>query len=424
MGKNQITFNVILIKVLVFGPIVAFITYFGAGMDFQSILQLFSYIGVALVLLYRKPNRPVKFPTYLLFYLLFIIYVFYSDLYRLQREFKVIYLFKNYIIGGFNLMFILENVSITKKQFAFIYRWSKIFMIIAVIVIVYQQVVDPNFFLRDDLVNPDFSQSDNDNRLPSIYSWIGSMAAGFTFVPLYIAIVEYEDRRKKKILPWLLAGLLFVLLTKARWTMVNGLLVFAVLFIKHKDITKRIYKYIIILPILLVGTSFALSTVGIDINGIVEERILESDKADINEKSASSRLLAFTIFGKFFKDNPIFGTGNIKYGMGGTGKQSYKLTRALAGRSSQIHVGYLSLLYLYGIVGGFFFLGFLFLILRKLYLEAKISGMWAPFLGYLGFALANATLVTFDALQMGLLLMIVYSKYFVENSNNEETLLT
>jgi len=419
MDSAAVKFNHYLVNVLILAPILAFVTYAGAGMDFQTVVQLFSYLGVGLVLFIRKKEQRVNFPTYLLFYLLFIIYVFYSDLYRLDREFKVIYLFKNYFIGGFNLMFIIENISIPKKQFYFILKWSKILLIIAVIVILYQQLIDPNFFLRDDLVNPEFAQSDNDNRLPSIYSWIGNMAAGFTFVPLYIFIVEYEDRSRKKILLWLIAGVLFVLLTKARWTMLNGLLVFAVLFIKHQDTTKRFLKYLVILPVVLVGTSFALTSVGIDVNGIVAERILESDKKDINEKSASSRLLAFTIFNKFFKENPVFGTGNIKYGMGGTGQQTYKMRRALAGKSSQIHVGYLSLLYLYGIVGGFFFLAFLFLIMRKFYRDAKITGMWAPFLGYLGFVLANGTLVTFDTFQIGLLLMIVVNKYFVEHSRIE-----
>lgn len=340
--------------------------------------------------------------------------MFYSDLYRLDREFKVKYLFDNYLIGGFNFMLIIENLNFTKKHFLAMVSISKKILIIAVIVIIIQQVFDPNFFVRDDLSEALFTdRGSSESRLISIYSFMGVMSAGLGFVPIFILVVEYLDKRKKKILIWLTLGLLFAILTKARWVMLNTLLVFFVLLIGHKDKSKRILKYFLIFPLLLVLGSFALTSTGLNVTGIIEERILEKDK-DINDKSAGTRLLAFTIFNKFFWDHPFLGAGNVKYGMGGTGENEYKLRRALNKKSSQLHVGYLSLLYRYGLIGAFFLLGFLYLLLRKLYKDSRQTRYWAPFLGVLGFALANLTLVFFTFFQMGLLLVLLANKYYLK----------
>lgn len=411
-----------LIFVLVLGPFTAYFSYTFMKMDFFTVMQLFSYIGVALLLIFRNSINPIRFPRYLLFYLLFVVYIFYADLYRLDREFKVKYLFDNYLIGGFNFMLIIENLKFSKKHFRLMLDISKKILIIAFIVIVIQQVYNPNFFVRPDLTEALFTErGSSESRLISIYSFMGVMSAGLGFVPLFILVVEYLDKRNKKILIWLVLGLLFAILTKARWVMLNTLLVFFVLLIGHKDKIKRVLKYFLVFPVFLILFSLALNTTGVNVTGIVEDRILEKDK-DISDKSAGTRLLAFTIFKKFFWDHPLFGAGNIKYGMGGTGENEYKLRRALNKKSSQLHVGYLSLLYRYGLIGGVLFIGFLYLMLRKLYKDSKRTTYWAPFLGVLGFVLANFTLVYFSFYQMGLLLVLLANKYYLEENKTHKLL--
>jgi hypothetical protein len=101
--------------------------------------------------------------------------------------------------------------------------------------------------------------------------------------------------------------------------------------------------------------------------------------------------------------------------MGGTGEQDYKLRSFLKGHSSQIHVGYLSLFYLYGIVGGILFMIFLFKLLTKLYRESKQTTYWGPYLGVLGFAVANLTLVTFTFFEVGLIVSMIMHKYYLDN---------
>lgn len=405
-------FNRFIITIFAIAPFVAYLVLELFDIDFSTIMQLLSYIGVLLLLVFRNNKNPIKFPKYLFFYLLFTFYVFYSDLIRLDREFLVMHFFKNKLIGGFNMMFIIANLRIEKKYFEFLIKVCKYVLVIAGIVILMQQLVDPNFFLRTDWVDLGAAINSNEDRLLSIYSWIGLLTVGFGFVPIFILIIEDLDKRKKKILIWIVLGISFAILTKARWILLNTIFVFVILFINHKNKAKQFLKYIFIIPFTLVASYFALNSFGVDMESIVKDRILESNKKNINQTTAGTRILAFQAFGKFYMDNPIFGTGNISYGMGGIGKQDYKLRSFLKGRSSQIHVGYLSLLYLYGLIGGILFLGFLYFLLRKLYNNAKITGIWAPFLGILGLAIANLTLVTFSIYEMGFIIVLVADKYY------------
>ncbi len=404
---------------IVFMPLISFIFKGYLNVDFRRMLQLLSFVGVVLVLINRPFNGTIKFPRYLLFYLLFTLYTFYSAFILLDREFKIDYLFSNKLIGGFNLIFIIENLKVSKKFYYQTLKYSKIILVIAFLVILVQQAYKTDFLVDPDIKESLVGASSNEVRLPSIYSWIGSLlVTGLAFVPIFLIMIEEMKIKKEKIFNWVILGLTFAFLTKNRWIMLNMLLVFVLVFKDQRERIKQFLRYAIYLPIVIIIASIALSTFGVDIKGIAEDRILESNKkAGIENKSASSRLLAFTVFGKLFMQNPMLGRGSVKYGMGGTGAQDYKLKRILAGRSSQIHVGYLSLLYMYGLVGGFLFLTFLYLILKKLYLNAKKIKKWAPFLGILGFAVANLTLVTFHFYQVGLLYALFANGYYLQAHN-------
>ena len=62
----------------------------------------------------------------------------------------------------------------------------------------------------------------------------------------------------------------------------------------------------------------------------------------------------------------------------------------------------------------FLFLAFLFLLMKRLYIDAKKTKYWSPFLGLLGFVIANLTLVSFSMFEMGLLIAVFANKHFVE----------
>lgn len=416
--KKIYKFNRTIIGLVSIGPFIAYFFYvYLSAMDFFKVIQLLCFVGAFLIFLYRSDKNKIVFPAYLLFYLFFIFYEFYSAFIQLDREFKLIYLFSNRLVGGFLIMFIIENIQIPEGYFKRIFNVSKILLVLAIAVILIQQIVNPNFFLRTDLVNQMHLTTGSEDRLLSIYSWLGLLSIGFSFVPIFFLVVEDSEKRNKRgTMLWILAGLMFALLCKSRWVMVYSSLVFVIYYLNHKRNILKKLRFFAILPVVLLVGYVSLDTAGVEIDEIIQNRVLEKNKGGLTKGSASTRLLAFEAFDRFFWENPIFGVGNIKYGMGGTGRQDYKLERFLAGKSSQIHVGYLSLFYMYGIIGGLIFLVFLFLLLSKLYRDAKLTGRWATFLGLLGFGLANFTLVEFSVFEMGLIITLAANKYFVQST--------
>jgi len=113
----------------------------------------------------------------------------------------------------------------------------------------------------------------------------------------------------------------------------------------------------------------------------------------------------------------------MKHAFGGR-SQDYDLVRALQGRSSQIHVGYLSLLYYYGIFGGLLYLFFLYRMTLNIYRHSKRADMMGIFYGILGFLLMNLTEVSFDLLTPGILMLLGFNKYNKQyhiNKNNVAT---
>lgn len=397
------------------GPLIAFVFVGILNLDYLFTFTAITYIGVILVLFYSSKNNPIKFPKYLLFLLLFLLYQYYSTFYILDREFKMLYLVSNDLVGSIFLLFIVENIQINKLFFDRVFKISKVIIVAAIIVIFIQQTFNPHFLMRPGTTDILDKFKGNEMRLHSIYSWVGDLSNGFSFVPVFLIIVETLNKKKKhkKVLIWILFGIIFAVLTRARWALVNAFMVFFVVIITQQEKFKAFLKYLFIIPSILIMGYFTMEVVGIDAEGIVKERILETDKKNVQNSSAGTRLLAVYAFNKFYWKNAIFGKGNIKYGMGGTNKQDYQLKKFLAGRSSQIHVGYLSLFYIYGLIGGLFFLMFLYTFTRKFYRDAKKTKYWAPFFGILGLTLANITLVYLSFFEFGLVFAVIANKFYV-----------
>ncbi|MBJ2172618.1 O-antigen ligase family protein [Aureibaculum sp. A20] len=416
-------FNRFIILLITLAPFVAYVLLGLLKTDYGKNITVLMYLGVILIFFYAKKGTPVKFPKYVIFYLLFTLYTYISEFYLLDREFKLLYLVSNPIAASLLALIIIENIHIRTKYMNVLLKTSNVIFIVAFIVILLQQILGQEF-----LTNPDYMKSwgggdVTESRLVSIYSYIGdAISTGLGFVPIFIIIVEVlgKQNKQKKMLLYILCGVMFVFLTKARWILLNGLLVFLLLFMNNRKNLSQFYKYLILIPIIFVSSLVLLDAYGLETIGIVEDRILDKESGGVTKGSAGTRLLAIATFGKVYWDNPILGKGNIKYGMAGTGEQDYKLKKYLAGRSSQIHVGYLSLFYIYGLVGGLLFLFFLITILRHLYMNAKITGYFGPFVAFLGFAVANLTLVTFSIFETGLLLALIFDKYYM-SMNNKQT---
>ena len=175
-------------------------------------------------------------------------------------------------------------------------------------------------------------------------------------------------------------------------------------------------RFIVMIIISVGAFLFLAKQLNFKVGDIVEKRILESDKGGLVHGDAGTRLLAFDVFGHLYVENAIFGKGKL-HDFEGKGKD-YELVRALQGKSSQIHVGYLSLLYYYGLVGGLLFVGFLVFMTVSLYQSAKIHQHWGPFFGFIQFLLTNATGVWLHIYFMGYILCFMFDRYYRLNHEN------
>jgi len=409
-----------IVTIILFAPLLSYVTLGVFKKDFMTTTMILSIFGIVLLIFFRDENNPIIFPKYLLYLFLFILYITFMDFVILGKKFDAKYFYADRVVGTFYVFFLIENFKISKKYYNFIIKYSKPILVIAILVIVLQQGYNDSF-----LVNPYYQKvwgsiGETENRLPSIYSYLGGgLSTGLGFVPIFIIVVEYLYKRKKNVSLWILGGFIFAFLSKYRWIMLDSLLVLFVLIANNKSKMKQVLKYSIILPFFLIASLFALKAVGIKADKIIEERILESDNNN-NTTSYSTRILAIYSFNKVFWDNPIFGVGNIKYGFGGSGKQDYKLRKLLRGHSSQLHIGYLSLLYYYGIIGGVLYFCFLyFLLYKKLFKNATKTRMYGPFLGMLCFAITNLAMVSFALLEIGLIISLVVDNYYINDYKNK-----
>ena len=106
---------------------------------------------------------------------------------------------------------------------------------------------------------------------------------------------------------------------------------------------------------------------------------------------------------KKFPEHPWFGVGPAT-------RQDVK--DLLGDEAPLIHVGYLSYLYFYGIIGCLFLFLTLFFILRWSWVIGRQYGFWGAFYGFLGFCFANVTFVYFNFSEMGIVLIVLYLHYY------------
>lgn len=113
---------------------------------------------------------------------------------------------------------------------------------------------------------------------------------------------------------------------------------------------------------------------------------------------------------KKFPENPILGVG----------PETRDDVKQLLGEGIPIiHVGFLSYLYFYGFLGCFFFFSAIYYLLYRGWMVGRKYKFWAVFFGIVSFCLANLTLVYMELGDMGILLGILYLRYYANNYPDE-----
>jgi len=357
-------------------------------------------------------HKPVNLPNYLVYYGLFVIVVIVNDIIFQPEIVNFRYFYLNWIMYGFFLYLLIENSYVGAVHIRTIRRLLYFTFFIAFVVILIQDLVDPLFFVNETYKNFAYKSalSRYELRLPSIFNWAETLSFGFGFIPLAAILVNIQLVHKKtlRVVLFVLISLIYSFLTRERWVMVGGLLI-VIMTAAYMNYGKKIqakiqtfFEITLLLSIFLIGGYYSLKSVGVDIDNTIRYRILEQDRGGLENTSAGGRLLAFGLFARHFIESPILGSGGVK---------TESLMNDIGARSSQIHVGFLSLFYYWGIFGGMFFVLFLYHYAKCLYKVAIQTNYWASYIAILFLIISNMTLVWFVINDMGFILALLFHRY-------------
>ncbi len=392
--------------VIPFYPLWAWVTKNLVKLYINKIVILL-LIPIAIYLLITKK---IKFPKYLFFLSVFTIYhltsVYINKLIPLDTNWVYFILSDpNFLACVF--FFIIENSDFDEK---FIHKLNRcIFSVVVISLIVSLIQIKFRYFFVDPILytNRDYVHYIEQGRVFSIYSWIDLNSLGISF-PIMLSILLSINSTEKIIFPLtLISGMVVSFLTRARYVMLSTIIVFSQLFFVSKiEIRKKIYI------LLLAGCSiFVLVLIAraydFDIQKVIEDRILERGSG---LASARVRVTSYEIFLLKFPEHPLFGVGPAT---------RLDVVQLLRGAAPLIHVGYLSYLYFYGIIGSLFLFLTIFLLVKKAWNVGRKYLFWGSFYGLLAFCFANTTFVYFNLSEIGIILAVIYLKYFNDKSSLE-----
>ena len=375
--------------------------FFGEFLNINFI-NIYGLAGNLIFLYFLLKGTKLKVPNYVIAFSLLVIYYLIWDIVnattgRLQTT-ALTYLYRNHWIQSLFLLILIENTEFDEKFIDNIVKIFKVTIVLAFIVSLIHQFYNPYFLVPDSLRERALSRDIYNYRSPSLFGYLSSTEIGSSFVPIVSILIGYYLYKKERFnILWLVMSGLICFINKSRFIYLN----FAVILLQYPIVNgikiKNLIKITVSTFIIAILIIAALKFNGFDFNRFIEERLLSP--------SAATRFLAWELFLKFFPENPFFGSGI---------HVSEELRRAIAGRSSQIHVGYLSSLYEYGIVGSILLFGFWYIVQRKFWLEAKKTSFYGSAFAFLTLILTNATGVKFSIYSYGLLFAFIFNKYIMD----------
>lgn len=351
--------------------------------------------------LYFLVNSKRKLPPYLIAFLLFTLYhvgiSFYTDTLPTNQN-AFFFIFSDLNVFACSLFLIIENTVFDEPYMRRMNRNILILVGLSLVVSIIQ-VKNPSF-LYDTTIEVEAYVGEGDIRIASLYSFAGVNSGGITFPILIAILLNFYDTGHKFFPLIVISGLVVTFLTKARYVMISSIIAFSQLFFSGMVSMKKIFSLLFGLVIIVAVVVAAANQFGFNINEVIEQRILEKD----NEMgSAKARITSYEVFMKKYPEHPWVGVGPAT-------RQDVK--DLLGDEAPLIHVGYLSYLYFYGIVGCSFLFLTLFFIIQWSWKIGRQYGFWGAFYGFLGFCFANVTFVYFNFSEMGIVLIVLYLHYY------------
>jgi O-Antigen ligase len=391
------------ILLLVLAVLFPFYPLLAYAFHFVNSKPMMFYLNLLMlpVALYYLVNSRRKLPSYLVAFLLFTLYhvgiSFYTDTLPKNQN-AVFFIFSDPNVFACSLFLLIENTVFDEPYMQRMNRNILIIVGLSLIVSIIQ-IKDPTF-LYDTSIEVEAFVGEGDIRISSLYSFAGVNSGGITFPILIAILLNFYDTSHKLFPLIVIGGLVVTFLTKARYVMISSIISFSQLFFSGRVSMQKIFSLLIGLVVIVAVVVAAANQMGFNINEVIEQRILEKD----NEMgSAKARITSYEVFMKKFPEHPWFGVGPAT-------RQDVK--DLLGDEAPLIHVGYLSYLYYYGLVGCLFLFLTLFFILRWSWAIGRQYGFWGAFYGFLGFCFANVTFVYFNFAEMGIVLIVIYLHYY------------
>ncbi|MBN1999838.1 hypothetical protein JW935_19940 [candidate division KSB1 bacterium] len=343
-------------------------------------------------------KKKIVVPAYIKFMILsccyYLIWGISDDFEQYGGFFK--FLYKNPVLFSIFVFLLIENAVFNGK---FIDRIIIIFKItiVAAFIVSFIQVFVIEYFLIPVQLYEDVNIAQfGIIRFPSLFAYIDPNAMGFSFLPIAGLVLSYDIYHKKRFTAlFIVMSGVVALLSSTRYIQIGFFIILLQLLISKKFSLKNSLLLLLLLGFTIFLSTFFLRAIGFELDDYYYTRLIE--------RTYMSRIVGINLFIKFFPQNPFFGVGQ---------RVSDELFMALGGYSSQIHIGFLSHLYEWGIVGSFFVFTAWTLLTIKTWRIAMRSRFYGGFFGILVFLFANATLVEYDLFHYGIIFSLVFTKYF------------
>lgn len=345
-----------------------------------------------------------KLPTYLILFICFTIYhlfsVYYNDLAFIYSRSWFTFLLSDFNVRACLILIVAENLVFEEKYFKILTQCIFQSIILSLIVSLIQ-IKYVNFFVSPEITgNDDNLLYLEQHRNFSIYSWADLNSLGITF-PIFVSLLlGLQNSPKSRNLLVILSGIVVAFLTRARYAMISVMVVLSQLLISTRiAIRNKIYFLSGIVVAVMLLLSIA-GRMGFDASEVIEDRILEKNT---DMSSAMARVTSYNVFMLKFPEHPWWGVGPYT-------RQDVK---DLLGDSIPIiHVGYLSYLYYYGIVGSLFFFLSLFFLLRSAWITGRENKSWGSFYGLVSLCVGNTTFVYFNLSEAGIVMAVIFLRYY------------
>jgi hypothetical protein len=345
-------------------------------------------------------------PRYLLFFILFTIYhissAFINDTIPKGVN-PIFFIFSDINVIACILLLTIENVVFETKILTKLNQCLYLIVFISLVVSLIQLKYPLFFFSMSG--DPEYGMMYiDDSRIFSIYSWVNYHSLGTSF-PIFISILLSQfiinNKSNYHLISVFVMGFVVCFLSRYRFAIISALLVSSqLMLVKFKNKTSLFF----IAVISIVALAYISEMSGFKIEEVINNRILEKE-SDMG--SAKARILSYEVFFLVFPENPLVGVGPAT---------RPDVVALLGGEAPVIHIGYLSYLYYYGVFGFLLLVISLFFLLKEAWIVGKKHNFWGSFYGLVSFCIANISFVYFNFGEMGIILSIIYLRYYYYKS--------